>query len=158
MFKIEYEIKLNDKGRPYIDLSHDYEHRPEDKFFVLEICRYFMMNAYQRLGPQIDPETYMKIGDCARILGQVSDEVAELLYNSMKSLGDMTIMLGQRYYVMVETIEERDNISSFGIAYNGKIYLREIGLKVLVTSTMEIYELVDGVENENWKIINNNES
>ena len=34
MYNIEYEIKLNEQGRPCIDLSQDYEHRPEDKFFA----------------------------------------------------------------------------------------------------------------------------
>jgi hypothetical protein len=32
MLKIEYEIKLNENGRPYIDLPTDYEDKPEDKF------------------------------------------------------------------------------------------------------------------------------
>jgi len=150
MLKIEYEIKLNDSGRPCIDLSNDYEEKPEDKFFVLELARYLIQNIYNFKSTDFDKTTANKINDCIIILGQISDEVAMLLFEQMKVMGDTSIKTNRNYHIQVNNIEERNNLNYNGIIYNNKIYAREIGLKVLVLSDMRIYELNNGIDNNNW--------
>ena len=44
MHTIEYEIGLNDEGRPFIGLPEDYEQNPEDRFFAIEITRYILQD------------------------------------------------------------------------------------------------------------------
>ena len=40
MHNIEYEIKLNEQGRPCISIPENHENNPEDKFFAIELARY----------------------------------------------------------------------------------------------------------------------
>jgi len=150
MLKIEYEIKLNEFGRPYIDLPLDYDNKAEDRFFVLELARYFLHGVYQRRSTEFDPYTTNKLNDCIGILEQVSDEVAIILYKQMEMMGEIAMAVFGKYHIQVESIEERDNLNRKGIIYNGKIFRRQEGLKVLVASDMKIYELHEGIDNENW--------
>jgi hypothetical protein len=156
MLKIEYEIKLNENGRPYIDLPTDYEDKPEDKFFVLELARYLLQNVYVRRSAEFDPYTAAKLDDCINILGQVSDEVAILLFKQMQVIGDFAIITNRNYDVQVDSIEERNKLNYNGFIYNNKIYVRHEGLKVLVLSDMKIYELQGGIDDTNWELNSNN--
>jgi hypothetical protein len=158
MLNIEYEIKLNERGRPCIDLPPDYAHNPEDKFFALEIARYYLQSVYNRMGDRYDQHTKETMDISIRLMGQIGDEMAELIYNDMKTMGDVAVTLGGSYHVNVLTIEERDAIPEIGFLYNGKIFNRQEGLKVLVLDENGnefspyalIYVLKNGVTNDNW--------
>jgi len=150
MLKIEYEIKLNESGRPYIDLPDEYIDKPEDKFFVLEFSKYFLQSAYVRRSNEFDKETADKLNDCIIILEQISDEVAIILYNDMQSMGEIAITTHRNYHIQVDTVSERNELKYRDIIYNNKIFNRQEGLKVLVLSDMKIYELREGIDNENW--------
>jgi hypothetical protein len=150
MNKIEYEIVLNKSGRPCIGLSNQYEDKPEDKFFALELTRYILENVYARRSKQFDEETAKQINQAITLLQQIGDEIAEILWQNMKLLGDTSILFNKPYHVQVKTIEERNQLSFNGILAEDKIYLRQEGLRVLVTDEMKIYELKGGIDNENW--------
>jgi len=156
MLKIEYEIKLNEAGRPCIDLSPDYEHRAEDKFFAIEMARYFFQVTQSRMTPEIYTQHTIDEWDRAiRLLGQLGDEMAEIIWNQMKANGDFELMTKRNYHVMVKSIEERDALpTTTGILEGSRIYLREEGLKVLVLFERKVYELQGGIENDNWVEIN----
>ena len=155
MYKIEYDVKLNEQGRPCIDLQQDYEHKPEDKFFAIELARYILQEVYGRRSAEFDKEAAKVIETSINLLGQVGDEMAEILWNNMKSLGDFEFILKKRYHLMVETIKLRNELNEKYIHYNDKIYTRQEGLRVLVLEDNVIYELQDGTTNENWKEIDN---
>jgi hypothetical protein len=144
MHTIDYEINLNERGRPCIGLPASYKDKPEDKFFAIEIARYVLQNTYNRLSEHFDEDTAKKIDLTIRVLGQVSDEMAELLWNTMKAYGDTEMILGKPYYVVVDTIEERDSLATTGILEGEKIFLRVEGLKVLVKTENKIYKLTGG--------------
>ena len=151
MHKIEYEIKLNDLGRPCVDLAIDHENKPEDKFFAIELARYILQEVYQRRSTEFDKQASDAIDVTIRLLGQVGDQMAELLWENMKLSGDAGFILGQKFHVICDTIEQRDNIDKKGILYFDKLYVRQEGLKVLVREDKwKIYELKGGVDNENW--------
>jgi hypothetical protein len=150
MHAIDYEINLNERGRPCIGLPPSYKDKPEDKFFAIEIARYVLQNTYDRLSEHFDKDTAEKIDLTVRVLGQVGDEMAELLWNTMKVYGDTEMIMGKQYYVSVDTIEERDSLASTGILEGEKIFLREDGLKVLVKSENKIYKLTGGNTNNDW--------
>jgi hypothetical protein len=151
MHKIEYEIKLNESGRPCIELSKDYEDKPEDKFFAIELARYFLQKIYSRRSVEFDKETSTNIELAINLFGQLGDEIAEILWHDMKSLGEATFILGRTYHIIVDTIEDRDNLNDKGIVQNDKIYVKQEGLKVFVTKEMKIYELKGGITNDNWE-------
>jgi hypothetical protein len=150
MHKIEYEIKLNESGRPCIELSKDYEDKPEDKFFAIEIARYFLQKIYSRRSAEFDKETSKNIELAINLFGQLGDEIAEILWHDMKSLGEATFILGRTYHIIVDTIEDRNNLDDKGIVQNDKIYMKQEGLKVFVTKETKIYELKGGITNDNW--------
>jgi hypothetical protein len=145
MFRIEYEIGLNESSRPYINLPEDYEHQAEDKFFAIEVTRYILQSLYARSSSSFDEETMNSIRTTINCLGQISDEVAEILWKQMKNCGDISLLLDNHYHIQVKNVEERDSINTKYILYNNKIYKKQNGLKVLVTDELKIYELKDDV-------------
>ena len=84
MYRIEYKIDLNEQGRPCIDLPEDYEQHPEDRFFALEITRYMLQDLLKRRSPDLDSQTIGVMDDAERLLGQLGDEVAAILYDGMR--------------------------------------------------------------------------
>jgi len=151
MQRIEYEIKLNASGRPCIELSKEYEDKPEDKFFSIELARYILQDVSNRRSPDLDPETVIELDKGIRLLGQVGDEMAKLLWENMKLMAETSYIFDNKYHIIVQTIEERDNINNMGILQDGKLYFRQEGLKVLVIDENKLYELKNGIENENWR-------
>lgn len=145
MNRIEYEISLNESGRPCIDLPQDYEHRPEDRFFSIEMARYILQDVYARRSTEFDAEASKIIENGITLLGQIGDEIAGILWNDMKSMGEIDMMFNKKYHFSVNTIEDRDKIGEY-IITNNKIYKRSEGLKVLVISDSIIYEF----KNNKW--------
>lgn len=149
MYRIEYEIKLNEMGRPCIDLPEDYEHRPEDRFFAIELARYVLQDVYNRRSAEFDTEAAKTIDISIRLLGQVGDEIARILWNQMKTMGEVAIMLDTKFHFQVESFDELDK-SSFSnyILHNNKIYEKKEGLKAFVADQGFIYELQKDTENQ----------
>lgn len=151
MNNIEYNIGLNDEGRPHIYLPDDYNQNPDDRFFAIEVTRYILQDVLSRRTPELDSKTVKVMDETERLLGQIGDEMAAILYDNMKALAETSKMLGSQYNVSVNNIEERDILPEFNILYDGKIFSREIGFKVAVfDDSIYIYELVDGITNEHW--------
>ena len=153
MLKIEYEIKLNDNGRPCVELSEDYIDKAEDKFFALELARYFLQNVYSRKSQQFDNHTAEVIDVAVRLLGQIGDEMAELLFNNMKAMGEMDMMLTKKHNIIVGNIEEMNSIeSNKPIVYDGKIFYRVEGLRVLVIDKLKLEGLrYFELKNDAWE-------
>jgi len=150
MNKIEYNISLNKSGRPSIELPIDYENNPEDKFLAIEITRYIFHDLYGRMENFMDEETISQLNNAIQFLQQISDEMALIIFDSMKVAGDASFFVKTPYHIQVKTIDERNALDKEQIFYDGKIFTRQIGLKVLVTDEMKLYELKDGINNENW--------
>jgi hypothetical protein len=158
MYRIEYEIGLNEQGRPHIGLPEDYEQRPEDRFFALEITRYMLQDLLNRRSPDLDPQTISVMDEAERLLGQLGDEVAVILYEGMRAQGEMKIMMNVGFHVNVRTIEERDALPDFNIQYDDALFDRIEGLIVDVTHydeetyvpSFDRYKLVGGITNKHW--------
>ena len=158
MYRIEYEIGLNEQGRPYIGLPDDYEQRPEDRFFALEIARYILGDLLVRRTAELDEETTDNMIQAEALLGQLGDNVAEILYNMMRNSAELQMSFDCAYHSQVSSIEERDALPDKDIIYEGKIYDRVEGLRVYVLQPLEIYdmnvsgayELKGGITNEHW--------
>ena len=109
-----------------------------------------LQNTYDRLSENFDVGTAKKLDMTIRVLGQIGDQMAELLWNSMKTSGDAEMIMGKSYNVAVDTIEERDSLATTGILEGENIFLRTEGLKVFVKNENKIYMLNGGDKNENW--------
>jgi hypothetical protein len=158
MYNIKYEIGLNEQGRPCIELPEDYEQRPEDRFFALEIARYMLQDVLSRNTEELDSDTVKQMDEAERLLGQLGDEVAAILYGMMRSSAELQLSFDCAYHSQVSSIEERDALPEKDIIYEGKIYDRVEGLRVYVLQPLEgydkevsgAYELKDGITNEHW--------
>ncbi len=163
MYKIEYNIGLNEHGRPCIELPEDYEHRPEDRFFVIEVARWMLQDLLTRRTQDLDQQTVNAIDDAERLIGQIGDEVAAILYEGMKVQGELDFMLDKKFHIIVNSIEERDALPDKDILYDNKIFDRVEGLCVRIQESLydayynpesyDVYKLVDGITNEHWEKI-----
>lgn len=150
MLNFKYEIKLNDEGRPYIDLPKDYQDTPEDKFMAIELTRYLLISILKTREKKLPENELKSIQSTIFNLENISDEIAILLKKQMEVLGEVELTIYRNYHITVDTIKDRDDLNYNGIIYKGKIFKREKGLKVLVLENMKIYELINGIDNENW--------
>ncbi|MFW6246622.1 MAG: hypothetical protein ACOC22_00400 [bacterium] len=153
MFKIEYDVKISENGRPYIDLPDDNANNVEDRFFVIEMTRYILQGTLRRNNDRLTPEIQKHMENTEIIIGQVGDEMAKIIHAQMKNLGEYEFIVGNNYHIQVDTIEQRNSLPLHDILYNGKLFDRREGLKVFVVNEENIYVLTNGIENENWTLI-----
>lgn len=148
MQKIEYEIKLNENGRPYVYLPDDYDNNQEHKFFALEITRYLLINIMNNRSSEFSFENSSKMDLCVNMLGQISDEVAEILYNNMKNAGDNSFYINKQYHIVVDDLSEL-HIDGNKYIFNEVIYEKRDGLKAFVVNENSIYVY----NNNEWNIV-----
>ena len=153
MHRFEYEIQLNEDGRPYINIPENYTEKPEDKFMALELTCYILRKLLETRQESLDDEAIQSLEISFDTLIKISDEVGMLIKNDMETLGDMVMQVNNQYHFQVKTITEMNSLNYNGIIRGDKIFKRVIGLRVLINSENKIYELVDGIDNENWKVI-----
>ena len=146
----EYEIKLDKNGIPYIHIPEDYVDNPEDKFMALEVTRYVLTTSLAKNRNKISESGIKSIEQIIENLGVISEEMAQIIKQQMENKGVFTLNTQTQYHIVVDTIKERDKLNYEGIFYNNKIYKRTEGLKVLVMEDKSIYELKNGIDNENW--------
>ena len=151
MLKFEYQIKLNDEDRPYIDIPEDYKNKTEDQFMVLEMSRYLIISLLQNRRSELPPNEVKALEATFDTLEVLSDELAVLMRQQMEVLGEAVLHMERNHHITVDNLKQRDELNYNGIIYDGKIFKRVMGLKVLVLENMEIYELIDGIDNEHWR-------
>jgi len=151
MLKFEYQIKLNDDDRPYIDIPEDYQNKTEDQFMVLEMSRYLILSLLTLRRTELPDNEVKALQASFDTLEVLSDELAILLRKQMEVLGETILETQRNYHIRVDTLDQRNELKYNGIVHDGKIFKRVMGLKVLVLENMEVYELVDGIDNEHWR-------
>jgi len=86
MQNFEYEIRLNDEGRPYIHLPKEFEDKPEHIFMVFEMVRYSLYDLLSKNEEKLHlkEETIKQIAEAGNTIGQISDEYANILKGMME--------------------------------------------------------------------------
>lgn len=161
-FKIEYEIRLNDDGRPYIHLNPDFQDLPEHRFFVLEMTRYILFDVVER---NMEKPNHLKISDqaldvlqkTAISLGNISDEMAMMIKSSMNNNVSIDEIFNKiKFDITVSNKSELKNILK-AFLFNNKIYIRKNNLKVLVVDEMIVYQLDwTNINRPKWIPLNSN--
>ena len=105
MYVLEFDVQLNEDGRPYIFLPDDYENQPEDRFFGIEMSRYLLQDLIHRRSDELDENTITQINNAISLLGQIGDEMADILFGNMRRMAEVEIMLNPQYHVQVSTLE-----------------------------------------------------
>lgn len=147
MLHLDYEINLDGNGEPQVQLSKYYEEIPEDKFMIISLAAGLISNMIIHPDHKSNfNETEQKVFEItSRMLQTIKRDIGNHLKERIA-----TNNTGKNYDVEVTTIVRRNALNYNGIIYEDKIFKREIGLKVLVLETMKVYELQDGIDNENW--------
>ncbi len=149
MYNIEYGIELNEEGRPCIFLPDEYEHKPEDRFFALEIANYVLQDTFRRATNRLDQETIDKLRTTIGSISSISDEIASIIRGMMEANGTVHSLMN-RYSLTVDSVDQLYNLSFDEIVYDSMVFRRSEGLRVLVSDGEVIMELKGGIENENW--------
>ncbi|MFW6225555.1 MAG: hypothetical protein ACOC3V_01185 [bacterium] len=147
MHRIEYKLDLNENKRPCVDLPEEYEDKPEHKFFAIELTRYILQNVYDNRIESMDIDSMENLEQTISVLGQISDEMAMILWDNMKNNGDLSLLIDDTHHIKVSTKKDLDDIPKEHICYNDKIYEKRDDVKVLVEEDMNIYVYV----NDNWE-------
>jgi hypothetical protein len=144
MYNISYDIRLNELGRPHIELPKDASMNPEDKFYAMELTRTILEEVFNKRSSEFDKQTADNLKTAITVLYQISDNFAEILWEQMRTLGEAAFIIYDKYHFEVETIEDRDKLTEVDlIYYDNKLFEKQNGLKIFVKSEKKIYELVD---------------
>lgn len=141
MLKIEYEIKIDDKDgilRPYIELPPDYDNKPEDRFFAIELAQYMLIDSLNRNKNRIDDNSVLAMESTLDNMSIVSFEIGKIILEGMTRNGEAQTML-MGYSFEVETIEDLELIENKNIVVDGKFFKSKEDLKVRVKSESKIY-------------------
>jgi hypothetical protein len=159
-FKIEYEIRLNDDGRPYIHLPDHFQDIPEHRFFVLEMSRYILFDVVDKNSLKSDNERISNqaleiLQNTAISLSNISDEMAMIIKSSMLNKISITKVFNDiKFDVSVYKKSELKNILK-GFLFNNRIHIRKNNLKVLVIDELIVYRLDwSNVDNPKWIPLN----
>jgi len=145
-FKIEYDIRINDDGRPYIHLLDNFQDIPEHRFFVLEMSRYIFFDIVDR---NMEKPYHLKISEQAEnilhntaiSISNISDDMAIIIKSSIINKISLSKIFNDiRFDITVNKKFELKNLLK-GFLFNNRIYIRKNNLKVLVIEEMIIYQL-----------------
>jgi hypothetical protein len=91
-----YEIKSNDDGKLYLDISKENEEIPEHKFMAIEITRYLLtglLKDNQKM-QELEQQTEIEIVKAGNILEQISAQVGIMLKEQNDVMNDVMDDLG----------------------------------------------------------------
>lgn len=151
MHRFDYEIKLNEENQPYIFIPEDYDNKPEDKFMALELTRYLLQQLVLTRKESLDEQTIKSLESSYESLSKISEEVGDIIKETMEAKGNLHMNVNIPFHLQVTSIEERNSLNYKGIIREDKIFRRVEGLRVYVTDEGKVYELQNGIDNENWK-------
>lgn len=164
MFSFEYEIELNQHGRPTITPSEKTDKEMdfiEHKFMGLELARAIVTNTLS--SHEENPNKFkLTASDIGRLknfedeLLRICDIFALAIKDQMEILElSNTYLKPQVYDMQVSMPDEVLALNYNGIIYGDLILKRVEGLRVKVLSSKRIYELRGGIDNHNWKDVTN---
>lgn len=97
MYNFKYDIKLREDNRPYIYLPDDFSDDPEHRFMVLEVTTYMLSDLIDKYNETGKSENLINELIFVRdFLGEISDESAILIKNSLDGVNEINDMLKQK--------------------------------------------------------------
>ncbi len=158
MFSLEYNIEINEYGRPIIELSDKSDKELdgiEHKFMAMEIARtiFGSMIKIHEENPDKFPlseDVYERMKISFFEIQNTADKYAETILAQKSLMDESNMYINQAYDILVETIDDLYDMNYNGIIYVDKIFVRMEGLKVKVQTKNRIYQLQNGIDNQHW--------
>ena len=95
MRNIEYEIKLNEEGKPYVHLD-DLNMDVEDMFFCFEITKYRLFGILSDENNDFLPqEALEELALAGNIVSDISERIATMITSGDDLLGDVNNILNK---------------------------------------------------------------
>lgn len=91
MRNIEYEIKLNDDGKPYIHLEN-YNPDLEDRFFCVEIARYIIFDIIKETDT-LDDEVKKEIMIGGEMINGLANRLGDMIIERDAAMDDVEDIL-----------------------------------------------------------------
>lgn len=153
MFSFEFDIELNKGGRPVIEPNEKTSKEMDSlefKFMGLEITRAVLHGVLDTTKDK-ESEKYKELLATTEHLYKICDIFAKAIKDQMDILKIAEkYTSSQKYDLQVKTMEELHNLNYNGIIYGDELFFRVEGLKVKVLESKKIYELQNGIDNNNW--------
>lgn len=158
MFSFEFEIELNAEGRPIVVPNKEVIKTldaVELKFMGLEIARATLDSIVTN--PKLaESSSFDSLVQATVEVHRICDMFAKAVKDQMDVLKIVDkYTSAQKYDLQVDTMNDLHNLNYNGIIYADEIFKRVIGLKVKVLENKKIYELQNGIDNDNWTDITN---
>jgi hypothetical protein len=144
---IRYSIDLDDSGE-HIIFGADNTLFDDDvnKLFAIT----FINNILTGLSEKYDNK---ELQDTISLLGSLGFELNNLIISKLNNNAMITNLVNTNYDFSVQTKDDLFCLKYNGFFIDNLIYKRYEGLKVLVEDELCVYELIDGIDNENWKCL-----
>jgi len=155
-YKIVYEIRIDNDGRPYVHLPEEFDDIAEHRFFSMEMTRYILQEVLRN---NIQKPQHLKISQSAmdvleataQSIGNISDEMALIIKTSMvNNIPINNIFKNIKFDITVYSKPDLENILKVFL-YNNKFYVRKNNIKVLVIDELTIYQLNwENIDDPQW--------
>lgn len=161
MFNLEFEIGLNDVGRPVIEPTQESAKNmnlPEYKFMTFEYTR-TLISGIIRLSNERKEQLPLTLDEINRMmfleveLQDWADKFAVIIKNQFELMGVADKLMNKNFDVAVLTMDDRDALNYNGIIFNDQIFTRKEGLRVRVMQSGQVFQLLGGVDNQHWAAI-----
>lgn len=135
-YKIEYDIKLIEDNKIDLTILSDND-KIIDKYLFLKTIHDLLVESNKT-------NNYKNISQTINTLNLLLTNVEKYTVERLKVLKDCNLK--------VKTKNDLLNLK-YDFFYDNKKMERVEGLKVFVESENNVYQLIGGIDNENWKII-----
>src|SRR5579859_6093917 len=155
MHSIEFDIQIDgETGRPRLIIPNTEMTKISDieiKFFAVEITRALIQATVKANMIANNHSDYDKrMSEISLEIEKMSNVFALSVLEKIKGDDIDTFLDNLTFDIQVGTMDDLHNLNYNGIIYNDKIYKRVVGLKVKVLDNKRIYELKNGIDNNNW--------
>lgn len=135
--KIEYKIEIDEiSSKPYIKIIKC-DDSISDKFFLVSLLRQQLENTNKK-------QKNNKAEIAVEFLKELEIKIEPYLIKEYKEIKKSDIVVNNKIELL--------NLK-YTFIYDEKIIHRKEGLKVYVKDSMEVFELVGGIDNKSWKKI-----
>ena len=153
MYNIEYDLKLDENGFPYIEIPNPDEIRIEDKFFNVAMSEYMIAKSFHLNRDTFDENTILEMTNVLTWLNEVKVSLGEIVLEQMEIMGDIDMMINNNFHFKVNSLDELENLYD-KFTYDGKMLTKKNGLIALVNDIKYMFtegkwtEITKNTENE----------
>lgn len=150
MYNIEYDLKLDENGLPYIEIPEPSEIRIQHRFFSMAMVEYMITMSFDAIKDNFDDKNANEIETVLKWISDIRLSLGDIVLEQMEIMGDVELAISKSYHFKVNNLNELENLYDKFI-YDGKLFNKKNGLVALV-SGLDCYKYTDG----EWLLIEKN--